>query len=76
MSQIVIGVVIAVISAIIISLFRIGGNQNVTVHHVQSTHRAGTLWKLMIVLGWGSEVPSRRSGAAYSADRTLWCREA
>lgn len=52
MSQIVIGVVIAVISAIIISIFRIGGNQKVTVHHVQGGRRTGTLWKLLIVLGW------------------------
>ena len=51
MSQIVIGVVIAVISAIIISILRIGGNQKVTVH-VQGGRRAGTLWKLLIVLGW------------------------
>jgi len=66
MSQIVIGVVIAVISAIIISIFRIGGNQKVMVH-VQGNPRAGTLWKLLIVLGWVMFVGGIYYGLAWAS---------
>ncbi len=50
MSQIVIGVVVAVISAFVIKLLGIGNTK--TVVSIQGGKRATTGWKVLIVIGW------------------------